>query len=272
MSSKKAEARERVKAMREEQARKDRAKERMMRGGIAVAVLIAVAVIAVAVISNRDGDDDVVSAVPEAASQVEGETGLMVGDPDAPVTIDNWMDFLCPHCRTFEQANGAQIDQWVEAGEVNVIYHPVTYTGGVNSTRANNAYACADAEGQGQEFLVAAFEQQQNWTNNALVSLGDDLGIGGDFGSCVRDGVYDSWSSSVTSAARDAGVEGTPAIFVNGEPVDNPAPEALAAAVQAAGGGEAPADDDASSADDDAADDDTGDEPVDDSDDSASDE
>jgi protein-disulfide isomerase len=237
MSSKKAEARERVKAMREEQARKDRARERMMRFGIAGAVLIGVAIIAVAVISNRGGDDEGPVVVPEAA--ISDDRGIMIGDPGAPVTIENWMDFLCPHCRTFEETNAAMIDEWVAAGEVNVVYNPVTYTGGVNSGRANNALACAADEGMADEFIKGAFAQSQQWTNNALVSLGDDLGIGGDYASCVRDGTYSNWSSAMTQAARDTGIEGTPTIFVNDEPVPDWSPEGLTAAVQAAGGGDA---------------------------------
>ncbi|NED93865.1 thioredoxin domain-containing protein [Phytoactinopolyspora alkaliphila] len=248
MSTKKAEARERVKAMREEQARKDRARERTMRLGIAAAVLVGVAIIAIAVISSRGGDEDGTVAVPENASQVEGDNGIVVGDADAPVTIENWMDFRCPHCQTFEQANGAQIDQWVEAGEARVIYHPVTYTGGVQSTRANNALACAADEGMAKEFISEAFARFQAWSNNQLVSLGDDIGIGGDYASCVRDGTYDAWSTSVTDSAREAQIGGTPTIFVNGELVDNPTPDMLAAAVEAAASGE-PADEGASEED-----------------------
>ncbi|NDL55467.1 DsbA family protein [Phytoactinopolyspora mesophila] len=249
MSSKKAEARERVKAMREEQARKDRARERMMRFGIAGAVLVGIAIIAVAVISNRGGDEDGPVEVPEAA--ISDEEGILVGDADAAVTITNWMDFLCPHCRTFEETNAALIDGWVEAGEVNVVYNPVTYTGGVNSGRANNALACAADEGMADEFVKGAFAQFQQWTNNSLVSLGSDLGIGGDYASCVRDGTYSNWSSAMTQAARDAGIQGTPTIFVNDQPVEDWSPEGLTAAVQAAAGGEV--DDEAP--DDDAADD-----------------
>jgi protein-disulfide isomerase len=234
MSTKKVEARERVKAMREEQARKDRARERTMRLGIAAAVLVGVAIIAIAVISSRGGGDDGPVAVPAAAAG-EGEP-IVVGDADAPVTIDNWMDFRCPHCQSFEQANGAQIAQWVDAGEVQVAYHPVTYTVGVQSPRANNAFACAADEGMAEEFMAEAFVRFEQWTNNQLVSLGQDLGIGGDYASCVRDGTYTDWSTSVTDAARGAQIGGTPTIFVNGEMVDNPTPDALAAAVAAAGG------------------------------------
>lgn len=233
MSTKKAEARERVKAMREEQARKDRARERTMRIGIAIAVLVGVAIIAVAVISNRGGDGG--DGDPPVA--VAGEhDGIQVGDPDAPVTIESWIDFLCPHCKEFEDANAGQIDEWVEAGQVNVIYNPVTFTGGVNSTRANNAFACAAGEGKQAEFVTAAFAAPQQWTNNSLVELGKAAGIGGDYESCVRGETYNGWSADLTEAAGGVDeVQGTPTVFVNGELVEDWSPPSLAAAVQAAG-------------------------------------
>lgn len=246
MSSKKAEARERVKAMREEQARQDRRRERTMRFGVAGAVVAAVAIIAVAIASSRGGDGPV--AVPEPAGQGSGQEvanesqGILVGDEAAPVTIDNWMDFLCPHCKAFEDTNAAAIAQLVEAGEANIVYHPVTYTGNVYSTRANNAFACAADEGMASEFIDAAFAAQgTQWSTSQLVDLGEQAGIGGDYESCVRDDTYEDWSREVESAAQDYQVEGTPTVFVNGQllPSTSWTPDGIAGAVETvAGGGE----------------------------------
>ncbi len=240
MSSKKAEARERVKAMREEQARRDKKRERMMRFGVAGAVVAAVAIIAVAVAFSRGGDDGPM-AVPESTGQgsgqsVDGEaSGVLIGDESAPVTIDYWMDFLCPHCGEFHNSNGQAIDQLVESGEANIVYHPVTYTGGVYSTRANNAFACAADEDMSNEFIDAAFGAMgTQWSTSALVDLGEQAGIGGDYESCVRDDTYEDWSSDVEASARDFQVEGTPTVFVNGESLPNSAwtPEGITNAVQ----------------------------------------
>lgn len=236
MSSKKAEARERVKAMREEQARQDRKRERIVRFGIAASVLAAVAIIVVAVAASRDGNDGP-SALPSTVTEQGG--GVLVGDPDAPVTIDSWVDFLCPHCKEFEDANGATIDELVAAGEANVVYHPLTFTGGTYSTRANNAFACAADEGKAGEFLAAAFVNPQQWTRSSLVDLGDSVGIGGSYESCVQDGTYDDWSRDVTATASENEITGTPTIFINGEllPQTSWSPEGISAAVAAAATG-----------------------------------
>lgn len=246
MSSKKAETRERVKAMREEQARKDRARERMMRFGIAGAVLVAIAIIAVAVINNQGDGGDGEGAIPTAAA---GEhDGILIGDPEAPVTIEYWMDFLCPACQSFEQTSGPTLDQFVQSGDVNVIHYPLTFTGGVYSSRANNAFACAAEEGMASEFKKAAFggDTLPQWTDNQLVDFGQDLGIEGDYESCVHDGTYSDWSTEMTDAARTVQIEGTPSVFVDGEYLEQwQSPQALAGAIESALGGGSGSDEEA---------------------------
>lgn len=242
MSSKKAEARDRVKAMREEQARSERKRERMLRFGIAGAVIAAVAIIAVAVTASRGNDDGPV-ALPDTVSE-EGD-GITFGQADAPVELDVWLDFLCPYCKEFEDQNGVTIDELVASGDAKVTYHSVTFTGRNYSTRANNAFACAVDQGEGEAYFKALFVSPQQWTDNALVDLGEPVGLGGEFESCVREDTYNDWSGSVTDTATANGdISGTPTVHVNGEPLDSASwtPDAIRAAVEtaAAGGSVAP--------------------------------
>lgn len=232
MSSKKADARERVKAMREEQLKQERKKERVLRFGIAGAVVAAVAIIAVAVAVTRGGGDD----TSKWPSGVVDDGGLAIGAADAPVTIEAWVDFGCPHCAEFEERNGATIDQLVESGDARVVYYPTTGTGRVYSGRANNAFACAADEGMAAEFFAAAFAAPEQWSNNALVDLGDSVGIGGDYETCVRDDVYNDWASNANRLQGEAGVTATPTIFINGTelPGEQWTPEGIQAAVTAA--------------------------------------
>lgn len=232
--SKKAEARQRVKAMREEQLRKERRRERTLRFGIAGAVLAAVVIIAIAVNASRGGGD--VENLPGAVS--EDESGIVVGESDAPVTIDYWMDFLCPHCQEFEATNADTIDELVSSGDAKIVYHPVSYTGGEYSVRANNAFACAADEGKPNEFAKAAFGSPAQWSDDDLVALGEDAGIGGDFAKCVEDGTYSGWASAVLDAARDRDVTGTPTVFVNDELLESQqwTPDGIRATVEAAKG------------------------------------
>ncbi|PZF84363.1 DsbA family protein [Jiangella anatolica] len=230
--SKKTEARERVKAMREEQARRQRRRERALRFGIAGAVVAAVAIVAVAIAASRGSD----GPTPRPDTVTVDGGGIMVGDPDAPVTIDYWMDFLCPHCQEFEAANAGAIDALVEAGDANIVYHPLDFTGDTYSRRANNAFACAADEGSAAEFVDAAFAAPEQWTSDSLRELGDSIGVSGDYSSCVGDGTYEGWAADVRDTARDAAVTGTPTVFVDGETLPNTewTPDGINAAVAAA--------------------------------------
>lgn len=236
MSSKKADARERVKAMREEQARQERKRERMTRFGIVGALIVAVVIVGAAVIFTRGGDDTP-TALPATVSGSGG--GIVVEPADSDVTIDVWMDFLCPHCKEFEDLNGSTLSELGESGQASVVYHPLTFTGGTYSARANNAFACAANEGNAAEFATAAFASPQQWSDDALIALGESAAIGGDYESCVNADTYDAWVTDVAKRAQEEQIQATPTVFVNGEelPSTSWSPEGIRAAVEAVAGG-----------------------------------
>jgi len=238
MSTKKSETRARVKAMREEQARADRRKERLMRFGLIGAVILAVAIVVAAVTLSGGGDSEEVEALPQGVTE---EAGGVTADPagaDAPVTMDIYLDFLCPHCATFEQSNGQAVQEIAASGQANVVYHPVTFTGQNVSARATNAWGCAIDQDMGQEFMQAAFANQQQWNANSLKELGASLdGLDtGAYNSCVDDSPYEGWATATNTAAQEAGIDGTPTVLVNGEELgpDSWTPEGLQQAVAAA--------------------------------------
>lgn len=238
MSSSKAAARDRVKQMREEQARKERRREQMMRFGIVGAVLVAIVIIGFAVMQNRAaGDSDEVGPEVLPSGVEESGGGVTEGEASAPVTIDVVLDFQCPHCATFEQMNGGLLDQMVDSGEVQVVNHPVSFLG-VESRRAANAYGCSVDQGSGTEFLRAAFSNQTQFTNDSLLSIGEQVGLSGEeFETCVNDGTYNGWAAQVDANQREAGVQGTPTVFVNGQQLDSWTPDDIIAAVETASGG-----------------------------------
>ena len=167
------------------------------------------------------------------------ETGVVIGQANAPATIDIYLDFQCPVCRAYEQATGDTIDQLVASGAAKVIYHPLAYLDRFSSTqyssRSSAASGCAAAVGVFVPFAKLLYANQppengDGLTDQKLIELGTQAGAKGDFAACVTDGRYARWSAAVTDAASRAGVTGTPTVLVNGAPVDN-TPEALRAAV-----------------------------------------
>jgi protein-disulfide isomerase len=167
------------------------------------------------------------------------ETGVPIGQANAPATVDIYLDFQCPVCRAYEQATGDTIDQLVASGAARVVYHPVAYLDRFSSTRYSSrssaASGCAAAAGVFVPFAKLLYANQppengDGLTDQKLVELGAQAGAKGDFAACVADGRYARWSAAVTDAASRAGVTGTPTVLVNGVHVDN-TPEALRAAV-----------------------------------------
>ena len=76
--------------------------------------------------------------------------GVPVGS--GPVTVDIYADFMCPACRTFEEAVGDTLDQLVSENKVTVVYHPVAfldrYSSTQYSTRSSAASGCAAEVGR----------------------------------------------------------------------------------------------------------------------------
>jgi protein-disulfide isomerase len=165
--------------------------------------------------------------------------GVAVGNPDAPATIDLYLDFQCPACAQYEQQAGATIDELVASGQARVVYHPVAYLNRFSSTqyssRSSAAAGCAADAGVLPRFAQLLYANQppeggDGLPEEQLVALGMQAGAGSDFATCVQDGRYADWTRSVTDAASQAGVTGTPTVLVNRQEVDHTA-EALRTAV-----------------------------------------
>lgn len=225
MSAKKAQARQRAQAQREEEARRARQRERMWRFGISAVVLVVLAVVAI-VLLNRSDRPEGTGAVPDGATQA-GD-GVAVGEPSAPVTIDYWFDFQCPYCAEFENEAGPVLQELVDDGTARVVYHPAAFLGD-ESYRAANAFGCAIDEGSPVDFLTELFANQPEegsggYTEDDLIAHAESAGIeGSQFEACVSDGTYSDWGASVTDAMRDQDISETPAVLIDGEPLDDPA-------------------------------------------------
>jgi protein-disulfide isomerase len=170
--------------------------------------------------------------------------GVAVGNGDAPVTIDLYLDFQCPACAQYEQQAGSTIDELVASGQARVVYHPVAYLNRFSSTqyssRSSAAAGCAADAGVLPQFAKLLYANQPpeggaGLPDEQLVALGTQAGAGPDFGTCVQDGRYTGWTSSVTDAASQAGITATPTVLVNGQEVARSV-DALRSAVAAASG------------------------------------
>lgn len=217
----------------------------LLQVGVAALVVVVVLAVTVAVLRAQDSAAQAPAAIPP---QVDGSGALVLGDPDADVTVEVVEDFQCPACRAFEAAQGDLLRSYAEGdagdGRVNVAYRGIAFLDDASSTdystRALSASACVMAEGDGvwSRFHRSLFEQQPpeggaGLSDEQLVDLAGAAGADEDVvRRCVAEGTYTDWAAATTARAGDDGVTGTPTVYVNGTELDDPA--GLADAVDAA--------------------------------------
>src|SRR5690606_2366605 len=176
-TSRRARAQEAARAARLRQMEQERRRRRQRTAWIsAVAVtVLLVAGLTGAVLwqASRPGQ-----VAPPAAATADG-AGLPVGS--GPVTVEVYLDFLCPHCADFEAAAGPVLREYVADGTATVVYRPVAIldrnTTTEYSTRAAAAAACAAGSDQLAGFVAAMLENQPlgqpaGLTDDQIVALG----------------------------------------------------------------------------------------------------
>ena len=165
------------------------------------------------------------SHVPASATP-DGD-GVVVGA--GPVTVDVYIDFLCPFCRHFELSAGDALARLVSDGQISLAYHPMNFLDAASttrySTRAAAASGCASDGGRFAEFAHALFVSQppeggSGLTDAELAELAISVGLDGPaFTGCAQRGSYLDWPPYVTARATARGVQATPTVLVKGAPV-----------------------------------------------------
>lgn len=145
------------------------------------------------------------------------------GDADAPVTLAVYVDFACPHCRSFHRDTVPLIDrEYVDEGVVTYEHRdfplpvddPESYRA-ANAARAVQAAAGVDAF---FEFSSGLFDRQPELGLSLYETLADEVGVDQRVVRRAAKGrVYGATIERDRTAGRDAGVDSTPSVVVDGE-------------------------------------------------------
>ena len=140
--------------------------------------------------------------------------------------VDVHLDFLCPHCKTFEETQGEDLAQMAEAGEITLRVHPRPMlddnsTPAGYSGRAANAAVCAYAEDPAQWLPAqkALFANQPGTSglpDEELVGIVDEA-TGLDISECQAAGTYQLWLQEVVEPDAQETTSGTPTVLIDGE-------------------------------------------------------
>jgi protein-disulfide isomerase len=101
-----------------------------------------------------------------------GPDGKSMGNPAAPMRMDLWDDFTCPHCKMLhEQILPKIIADYVTPGKAYLVFHEFTLTGaGHEYSRTASTYAAAAARvGKYQQVCDALFQAQSSWALSGKV-------------------------------------------------------------------------------------------------------
>lgn len=158
--------------------------------------------------------------------------GVVRGSEDAPLTVREFADYQCPHCRRFSGAMGKMIDEYVESGQVRYVFFDFPITSShPNAMAAAQAARCAGRQGAYWAMHDALFEHQQEWASASAPTArfrdyaraieGIDAGR---LAGCVESGETRDEVRASQKFVRKIGVQSTPTILVGTQPVTGAIP------------------------------------------------
>lgn len=160
---------------------------------------------------------------PEGASPLPT---IVAGDPEADVTVAAYEDYACPHCATYSIEVFPQLAQeYLEAGTIRYEFRdfPIPVDETVSWQAANAARAVQAAAGPQAcfEYSERLFANQRDLSPATYGTLTDGLDVDGEtVREAAEERQYDESVEADKQTGIDNGVQGTPTVFVDGEPVE----------------------------------------------------
>jgi protein-disulfide isomerase len=146
--------------------------------------------------------------------QVEAK-GPSRGPANAPITIVEFSDFECPYCSRAEETVSEVLR--VYGDKVRLVFRDLPLPNHQNAPKAAEAAHCADEQGKYWEMHAKLFANQRALDVPALKGYAKDLKLDqAKFDKCLDSGAKAALVEEGRKAGSEAGVNGTPAFFVNG--------------------------------------------------------
>lgn len=252
-------ARERLRAERERQAKKERTRRQLIVGGAVVGVLAIAGGIGLLVANAGGGDGgggggDVwakaakAPLVKPANTSGAGGTSIVIGKPDAKNTLALFEDARCPGCANFEQKVGETVQKDIKDGKYKASFHIGTFLdGNLQGTGSKNALSAMGAALNVSpdaflEYKQALFSKEFHPNEAGPDKFADDsylikvadtvpaLKGNAAFQKAVKTGTYDRWALAVSDAFdKVKDVTSTPTVKLNDTVLGTDTPQGKAA-------------------------------------------
>ncbi|MEU7133840.1 thioredoxin domain-containing protein [Streptomyces sp. NPDC046261] len=254
----KAAARERLRAERERQAKKDKTRRQLLVGGAIVAVLAIAAGAGVALTKATDGSknnkvssEDWESAAKKrefkqpANSTGDKGTSVVLGKQDAKNTLEVFEDMRCPICSGFERTVGETVLKDLKDGKYKVQYRMGAFLDRNPMIKGSGSKNALSALGAALNVSPQAFldykkalfdpknhpdERDDAFSDDAkLLSIAEavkELKGNATFEKDVKDGTYDKWALEMSASfdtfvGQGKELQGTPGLKLNGKVLAN---------------------------------------------------
>ncbi|MGB8275316.1 MAG: DsbA family protein [Alphaproteobacteria bacterium] len=166
------------------------------------------------------------AALPVLAVQPDD---MVLGSPDAKVTIVEYASLTCPHCAHFETETLPQLQKaYIDTGKVKLVYRDFPLDG--LALKAAMVAHCAGSE-KYFAFLNLLFENQDSWAHieDPVAGLATIAKIGGmgeeQLRKCLNDeALSQRVAKSRFDAEKSLDITSTPTFFINGEKVPGALP------------------------------------------------
>lgn len=144
-----------------------------------------------------------------------------VGDPNAPVKVEEFSDFQCPYCRMWSEENEAAfLEKYVNTGKVYFIYTPYSFLGQESVDAAEAAY-CAMEQGKFWDYHDILFANQAGENGGAfsvpnLKQFARDLKLDtSKFNACMDGNKFTQTVIDNVTYGQSKGVNATPFFLIN---------------------------------------------------------
>ena len=150
-------------------------------------------------------------------------TGPSRGPASAPVTLIEFSDFQCPFCARINPSLEQVLAKYGD--KVRLVFRQFPLGFHANAQKAAEASLCAEQQGRFWQLHDAMFKNQGELAVEQLKAKAAGLGMDATtFGRCLDEGRFAAAVQADLEDGQAAGVEGTPALFVNGRFINGAVP------------------------------------------------
>ncbi|MFA6536973.1 MAG: DsbA family protein [Patescibacteria group bacterium] len=154
------------------------------------------------------------------------DTDYVKGDKNAKVQVILYTDFECPYCARHYDVAQNIIKKYGDKIAFVVRHYPLNFH--PEAQKAAEASECAGEQGKFYPMYEAIFEanKAEKMSVETWKAEAKKLGLNtAKFNDCLDSGKYAQKIADDTAGGVSAGVEGTPATFVNGQLISGAQPE-----------------------------------------------